>query len=173
MSKADILLAIIGAAHGIRGEVRVKSFTGDPLAFGDYGKLHDRQGRSYEILEARLSKTVVVTRFKGVDSREKAEALNGTELFVDRAALPEVEDEDEFYMTDLIGLEVVSQSGEPLGRVKEVHDFGAGDILEISLKGSRTGMFAFTREIFPQVDIDAGQVTFIPPREVSEREEDQ
>ncbi len=177
MSKNDILLAVIGAAHGIKGEVRVKSFTGDPLAFGDYGKLHDREGRKYQVLNARLSRNVVVTRFKSIDTREKAEALNGVELFVDRSVLPEVEDEDEFYMNDLIGLEAVSQAGEGLegevlGRVVEVHDFGAGDIIEVRFANGRAELFPFTREIFPQIDLAGGRMVLVPPVTVSEREEE-
>lgn len=170
MTTKDILLAVIGAAHGIKGEVRVKSFTGDPLAFGDYGKLHDGQGRKYEVINARLSKNVVVTRFKGIDSREKAEALSGIELFVDRERLPAVEDEDEFYMSDLIGLDVVSPDGTRLGTIKDVQDFGAGDILEIKPLSGPSEMFPFTREIFPEVDIAAGRVVFVPPLMVSERD---
>ena len=172
MKTSDILLAKIGAPHGIKGEVRVKSFTDDPLAFGDYGKLHDREGRKYQVLDMRLAKTVVVTRFKGIDTREKAEALNGIELFVDRATLPEVEDEDEFYMSDLVGLAAVSPDGNVLGTVKEVYDFGAGDILEIRMENGPLEMFPFTREIFPQVDTAAGRIVFLPPVIVSEREEE-
>ena len=171
MSNNDILLAVIGAPHGIKGEVRVKSFTGDPLAFGDYGKLHDAQGRKYQVINARVSKTVVVTRFKSIDTREKAEALKGIELFVDRSVLPEVEDEDEFYMSDLVGLEAVSPDGERLGVVKEVHDFGAGDILEIKLENGPLEMFPFTRAIFPEVDIEGGRLVLVPPLSVSERED--
>jgi len=101
----DILLAVIGGAHGIKGEVRVKSFTDDPLAFGNYGKLHDKQGNKFAVIKARVSKNVVVTRFKSIDTREKAESLNGRELFIARDKLPQVEDEDEFYLSDLEGLD--------------------------------------------------------------------
>lgn len=163
-------MAKIGAAHGIKGEVRVKSFTQDPLAFGDYGKLHDREGRKYQVINARLSKTVVVTRFKSIDTREKAEELNGIELYVDRSVLPEPDDEDEFYMSDLVGLAAVSPDGETLGTVREVYDFGAGDILEISLSDGPLEMFPFTREIFPMIDIEGGRITFVPPLVVNERD---
>lgn len=172
MKKNDILMAKIGAAHGIKGEVRVKSFTDDPLAFGDYGKLHDAQGRKYQVINARLSKTVVVTRFKSIDTREKAKALNGIELFVDRSVLPEPEDEDEYYMSDLVGLNAVSPEGALIGVVKEVYDFGAGDILEIKLQNGPQEMFPFTKEIFPQVDIAGSRIVFVPPVVVSEREEE-
>jgi len=173
MSETDILLAIIGAPHGIKGEVRVKSFTGDPLAFGDYGKLHDKDGRKFQVLKARVSKTVVVTRFKSIDSREKAEALNGVELFVDRSVLPGVEDEDEYYMADLVGLEAVSPDGERLGVVREVYDFGAGDILEIKPESGPAELFPFNREIFPEVNLEGGEIVFVPPETVSEKDEEE
>jgi len=171
MTKDDILLAQIGAAHGIRGEVRVKPF-GEAGMLDRYGPLHDAQGRSYEISAMRPQKTVLVVRFKGIDSREAAESLNGVELFVDRSALPAPE-EDEFYLSDLIGLQAVSPNGETLGKVVEVHDFGAGDILEIRLANGKTEHFAFTREIFPEIRIAQGEIAFVPPETVSEREKEE
>jgi 16S rRNA processing protein RimM len=171
MKSKDILMAIIGSPHGIKGEVRVKSFTEDPLAFAEYGELHDATGNAYQVSQARFSKTVAITRFKGIDTREKAEALNGVELFVDRSMLPQTDDEDEFYMSDLVGLEAVSDTGVRLGIVKQVHDFGAGDILEIRLENGPLEMFPFTREIFPQVDVAGGKLVFVPPMVVSERDE--
>ena len=165
----SVLLAQIGAAHGIRGEVRIKPF-GDADMLDRYGPLYDAQGRSYEITAMRPQKTVLVVRFRGIDSREAAEALNGVELFVDRSALPAPE-EDEFYLSDLIGLRTVSPEGEMLGKVVEVHDFGAGDILEIRLANGKSELFAFTRENFPDIRIAQGEITFVPPQTVSEREE--
>ena len=165
----SVLLAQIGAAHGIRGEVRIKPF-GDADMLDRYGPLYDAQGRSYEITAMRPQKTVLVVRFRGIDSREAAEALNGVELFVDRSALP-VPEEDEFYLSDLIGLQTVSPEGEMLGKVIEVHDFGAGDILEIRLTNGKSELFAFTRENFPDIRIAQGEITFVPPQTVSEREE--
>jgi len=172
MANKDILLAVIGAAHGIKGEVRVKSFTGDPLAFADYGKLHDAEGRKYQVINARLARTVVITRFKSIDTREKAEALAGVELFVDRSVLPPPEDEDEFYMSDLVGLIAVSPEGEKLGTVREIQDFGAGDIVEIKLDEGPVELFPFTREIFPKVDIAGGTIVLVPPDVISEREDE-
>ena len=165
----SVLLAQIGAAHGIRGEVRIKPF-GDADMLDRYGPLYDAQGRSYEITAMRPQKTVLVVRFRGIDSREAAETLNGVELFVDRSALPAPE-EDEFYLSDLIGLQTVSPEGEMLGKVVEVHDFGAGDILEIRLANGKSELFAFTRENFPDIRIAQGEITFVPPQTVSEREE--
>ena len=165
----SVLLAQIGAAHGIRGEVRIKPF-GDADMLDRYGPLYDAQGRSYEITAMRPQKTVLVVRFRGIDSREAAEALNGVKLIVDRSALP-VPEEDEFYLSDLIGLQTVSPEGEMLGKVVEVHDFGAGDILEIRLANGKSELFAFTRENFPDIRIAQGEITFVPPQTVSEREE--
>lgn len=172
ITNSDIQLAVIGGAHGIKGEVRVKSYTDDPLAFGDYGKLHDKNGTKYQVIKARVSKNVVVTRFKSVDTREKAEALNGIKLYVDRSRLPEVEDEDEFYLSDLDGLDCVDEAGAVIGFVKGVHNFGAGDIIEVQHKGSGDAFYPFTKEVVPNVDIEAGTLTLIPPSEVSERDGD-
>lgn len=173
MTKSDILLASIGAPHGIKGEVRVKSFTDDPLAFADYGKLHDEQGRKYQVIKARVSKTVVITRFKSIDTREKAEALSGIQLYVDRSVLPEIDEDDEFYMSDLVGLEARSLQGDRLGIVKQVYDFGAGDILEIKLENGPLEMFPFTKIIFPKIDLENGTLTLVPPAVVSERDEEE
>ena len=100
MSKLEnpILMAVIGAAQGLRGEVRVKTFTEDPLGLGDYGFLFAADGRKFEILEIRDGKTVAIVRFRGINDRNAAEALNGLELFVDRSALSDDDlDDDEFF----------------------------------------------------------------------------
>ncbi len=117
MSKLSnpIQMAVIGAAHGIKGELRVKTFTGDPMALGDYGPLSDKDGRSFEIAAIRPAKEVVVVRFKGVSDRNAAEALAGTELFIDRSMLPDDTDEGEFYHADLIGLSVKDETGTLIG----------------------------------------------------------
>ncbi|TIN54715.1 MAG: ribosome maturation factor RimM, partial [Mesorhizobium sp.] len=138
MSKLEnpVQMAVIGAAHGIKGELRVKTFTGDPLALADYGPLHAKDGRAFQILDIRPAGTVVVVRFKGVSDRNTAEALAGTELFVDRSVLPDDGEEDEFYHADLIGLEVRDDTGV-IGRVVAVHNFGGGDILDVTLAGRK------------------------------------
>lgn len=158
-----IQLAVIGAAHGTRGEVRVKTFTGDPLAITDYGLLYDEQGKAYEILEARVAKTVVIVRFKGVNDRNAAEALNGTELFIDRSQLPDEElDEDEFFQTDLIGLEAVDGDGKSYGVVSAIFDFGGGDLIELSEKGKRPMLIPFTEAAVPEIDFDKGIIKVEP-----------
>lgn len=159
MSAPDLIqLAVIGAAHGIKGEVRVKAFTGDPLAIGDYGPLRTKDGRELVVMQARPAKEVVVVRFKGVNDRNAAEALNGTELFVARDRLPDDLEEDEFYHVDLIGLDVVDEEGVTLGTVVTVHDFGAGEMLDVGGRGFKPVLIPFTRAAVPLVDIAARRV---------------
>jgi len=122
-------MAQIGAPQGIKGEVRVKSFTGDPLALGDYGALHSLDGRRFKIKRLRPHKTVVVVKFEGTNTREEAEALNRTELYLERSRLPQVEDDNEFYVSDLIGLAVVDEAGTIVGKIIAAPDFGAGSNL--------------------------------------------
>lgn len=144
MSKLEnpVLMATVGSAQGLRGEVRVKTYTADPLALGEYGNLYTEDGRVFEILELREAKTVVVVRFRGINDRNAAEALNGLDLFVERDNLPDDElDDDEFYYADLEGLEAVDADGKSYGTVSAVFDFGAGDLLE--LKGPAAGPHSF------------------------------
>lgn len=156
-----VLLGIVGAAHGIRGEVRVKSYTAVPEAIGTYGVLRDNKGRSFTVLSARPQKTVVVVRFAEVKDRNAAEALNGTELFVERALMP-AEDDDGFLYDDLIGLEARDDAGTVYGRVVAAHDFGAGDILELKPPAGPTVMIPFTEVAVPQIDVAAGTITIEP-----------
>lgn len=157
-----IQMAVIGAAHGIKGEVRVKTFTGDPLALGDYGPLYASDGRAFEVADIRPANTVVVVRFKGVKDRNAAEALAGTALFVDRSALPGEEDDDEFYHADLIGLAVKDDTGAILGTVNAVHNFGADDILEVALAGRKTVLVPFSRAAVPEISVKGGFVRIDP-----------
>lgn len=164
MSKPQnpIQMAVIGAAHGIKGELRVKSFTGDPLALADYGPLYDEAGRAFAIRDIRLQKDIAVVRFKGVDDRSAAEALTGTALFVDRDRLPDDLDDEEFYQTDLIGLDAVDLDDAPIGKVLAVQNFGGGDILEIARGGRSTVLVPFTKAAVPGIDISAGKVRIDP-----------
>jgi 16S rRNA processing protein RimM len=157
-----ILLATIGAAHGVKGEVRVKSFSADPLALGNYGPLAAEDGRHLEIERLRPSKGVLIVKFRGIDDRNAAEALNGLSLYVARNALPAAED-DEFYHADLIGLEAVTPEGEPLGMVVAVHDFGAGDLLDIAPSRGPSILVPFTKSAVPEIDLAAGRMTVVPP----------
>lgn len=163
MSKLEnpVQMAVIGAAHGIKGELRVKTFTGDPLALADYGPLQAKDGRAFQILDIRPAGTVVVVRFKGVADRNAAEALAGTELFVDRSVLPDDGEEDEFYHADLIGLDVRDDTGV-IGRVVAVHNFGGGDILDVTLAGRKGVLIPFTQAAVPHVSIADGFVQVDP-----------
>ncbi|HMB47985.1 MAG TPA: ribosome maturation factor RimM, partial [Afifellaceae bacterium] len=166
-----ILLARIGAPHGVRGQVRVKTFTGDPMAIGDYGALFTADGRSFSVADIRPDKAGVVARFKGVDDRNRAEALNGLDLFVERSVLPEP-DEDEFYHADLIGLAAHKADGTALGTVTGVHDHGAGEFLEIAPPRGQTLLVPFTKTAIPEIDIAAGRILVEPPPEIEVTEDE-
>ena len=153
-----VLMAVIGAAHGIRGEVRVKSFTGDPEALGEYGPLFDVAGNRFEIETIRPQKEVVVVRFARVRDRMAAERLNGTELFVDRSVLPEA-DEDEFYHDDLVGLAVMDETGAKIGKVTAVQNYGGGDVLELTVDGRKGVLIPFSLAAVPKISIADGFVT--------------
>ena len=160
-----ILVGKFGAPHGVRGEIRLKSFTEVPDAIGGYKTLATEAGAPVEIVSLRPQKAMLIARLKGCDSREAADKLNGVELFIDRSELAEPEDEDEFYLADLIGLEVRDPQGERIGDVAAVHDFGAGDILEIRPVDGPAFMVAFTRESVPEIDIQEGYLTLDRPPE--------
>ncbi|WP_321500981.1 ribosome maturation factor RimM [Breoghania sp.] len=164
MASSDrVLMAEIGAAHGIRGEVRVKPHGDDPMALADYGPLETEDGsRSFEILSLRPQKHMLIVRFKGVNDRNAAEALTRTKLYVARERLPEP-DEDDFYHADLIGLPVYDESGELLGKVATIANFGAGDLLEIRPIGATSFFLPFTREAVPEIDLANGRILAVPP----------
>ncbi|KQT65932.1 MULTISPECIES: ribosome maturation factor RimM [unclassified Aureimonas] len=157
-----VLLGVVGGAHGIKGEVRIRSFTADPTDIGAYGPLVDAKGNRYTIRSARVQKTVVVAAIAEVRDRNHAERLNGTELFVDRSMLPDEDDEDAFFQTDLVGLSAVSVTGEPIGTVIAIHDFGAGDVVEIRPERGATVMIPFSEAAVPEIDIEAGSMTVEP-----------
>ncbi len=150
-----ICVARIGAAHGVRGEVRLWTFTDDPLAVAAYGPLSTRDGtRQFTLASLREAKGHLVVALEGVPTREAAEALNGVELYVARENLPPPE-ADEFYHADLIGLRAVTASGAPLGRIIAVHNFGAGDLIEIA-DGGTSELLPFDRATVPTVDLAQG-----------------
>jgi len=163
---ARICVAKIGAAHGVRGEVKLWPFTEDPLAVMRYGPLATSDGaREFEVVRAREAKGFLVASLKGITSRNEAEALNGLELYVPRERLPAPED-DEYYHADLIGLAAVTPSGEILGRVVAIHNFGAGDIVEIAPAAGPTLMLPFSNAVVPTVDIAGGRLVVVPPAEI-------
>jgi 16S rRNA processing protein RimM len=161
--KRRVLLGHISHAHGIRGEVVLKSYTADPEAIAGYGPLEDDTGgRVFKILSIRESGKGLIARIEGVADRNQAEALRGTDLYIDRAKLP-APDEGEFYYADLIGLSVVDASGKIVGRVVAVQDFGAGDLLEVRLAGQqRTEFVPFNDACVPEVDFEKGRVVISP-----------
>ncbi|WP_312167343.1 ribosome maturation factor RimM [Phenylobacterium sp.] len=158
-----IFVAQVGAAHGVRGEVKVTTFTADPMALARYKTLLRQDGSpALAIASARPAKGGIVARLKGVDDRNAAEALRGLKLYIHRDSLPPPE-EDEFYLADLIGLAVETAAGEPLGVVKTVQDFGAGDLLEIQPRAGASWWLPFTREAVPDVRIAEGKLIAEPP----------
>ena len=163
---AQVCIARIGAAHGVRGAVKLWTFTEDPFAVKRYGPLSTKDGtRQFEIASAREAKGHLVTQLKGITTRDEAERLNGIELYVPREKLPAT-DEDEYYHADLIGLAAVTTADEPLGRVIAIHNFGAGDILEIAPHSGATMLLPFTNAVVPTVDIAGGRVLIELPQEV-------
>lgn len=159
MSEDRICVGAITGAFGVAGEVRLKSFCADPAAIADYGPLFTRDGvRSFTVKLTRPVAGGLGARVAGVKTKEEADALRGTELYVDRARLPKLPD-DEFYHSDLIGLEALDTGGVVLGRVQAVHNHGAGDILEINGVGRKSAlMLPFTLAAVPTVDLGAGRI---------------
>jgi 16S rRNA processing protein RimM len=163
-----IRLGIFGAPHGVRGELRVKSYTQDPKAIGAYRDLTDQAGiRSFRLTALRVVKEdMLVVRLAGIATREAALALNGVALCARRSQLPPPSD-DEFYHDDLVGLEAVTREGEALGAVVAIRNFGAGDILEIApAKGSETLLLPFTKTVAVAIDFAVGRIVIVPPREI-------
>jgi 16S rRNA processing protein RimM len=167
-----VLLGRISAAQGLKGEVRLTSFTGVPQDVAAYGPLTDEAGRRFIIESLRVIKGgVLAVRLAGVADRSAAEALKGTALYVEKARLPATE-EDEWYHEDLIGLPALSVAGDRIGEIVAVQNYGAGDLLEIRLTDSRQTVFVpFTQDAVPEVDVKAKRVVVIPPEEFDEPDE--
>jgi 16S rRNA processing protein RimM len=163
-----VCVAQIGGAHGIRGEVKLKAFTSDPMAVTRYGPLLTEDGAaSFEIENARPARGHLVVRLRGIGDRNAAERLANLKLFVPRSRLPPPA-ADEFYHADLIGLTAVTGDGTEIGAVLAVHDFGAGDILELKPAGDGPSiMVPFTEAFVPSVDISAGRIVVVPPQEAN------
>jgi 16S rRNA processing protein RimM len=163
---SQICVARIGAAHGVRGAVKLWTFTEDPLAVKHYGPLMTKDGaRQFEVMHVREAKDHLVATLKGIATREDAERLNGLELYIARDKLPET-DEDEYYHADLIGLAAVNAADKPLGRVVAIHNFGAGDIIEIAPANGATMLLPFTNAVVPTVDLAGGSVVIELPQEI-------
>jgi 16S rRNA processing protein RimM len=162
MSTKMVCVGVITGAHGVTGAVRMKSFTARPEDVGRYRPLSDESGNPLTVKVVGSAKNVLIARLAGVEDRNRAEELRGLHLYLPRAALPPTEAE-EYYHADLIGLDAVLEDGRRLGRVRAVHDFGAGDTLEIERLDAPPVMVPFTRVVVPIVDVDAGRLVVEPP----------
>lgn len=162
-----ICVARIGAAHGVRGEVKLWSFTEDPAAVAQYGPLETQDGtRCFEIEALRAAKDHFVARIAGVNDRDAAEKLRNIELYIPRARLPKIEEADTFYHADLVGLDAVTPDGARVGTVHALHNFGAGDIIEIAPDGGGEPlMLPFNETTVPKIDVAARQIVVVPPAE--------
>ena len=162
-----IRLGVLGAAHGVRGHIRVKSYTEDPKAIGAYGDLTDDAGlHVFRFAELRpLKDDMLVARLAGVDTREAAERLTGVALCARRSQLPPPSDE-EYYRDDLVGLEAVTQQGQRLGRVVALQNFGAGDILEVAPEGGESVLLPFAKAVAVEIDFAGGRIVIVPPNEI-------
>jgi 16S rRNA processing protein RimM len=163
--KDQVVVARIGAAHGIKGEVRVTAFTAEPMDVARYAPLTAPDGRTFSVVSARpagASSPTLVVRFTGVTDRTAAESLNGIELSVPRSALGKTDD-DEFYHADLIGLAAVSVAGAALGTVIAVQNYGAGDLIEIAPPRGSPLLVPFTRAAVPEIDVANGRIVVAPP----------
>lgn len=162
--KDRVLLGDIGAAHGLKGEVRLRSFTETPAAIAGYGPLEDETGtKKIEIDSVRPGPKGLIAKVKGVATREAAEALTGTKLYVPRDRLPEA-DKDEYYHSDLIGLRAFDAYEVEIGTVVAVHNFGAGDIIEVKLLGGGDNLLLpFTDATVPEIDTEERRITLVLP----------
>jgi 16S rRNA processing protein RimM len=167
MTEPDlILVARVAGAFGVKGEVRLTSYTAEPTALLAYRDLKRESGApGLTLLSGRPHKGGVVARAREIETREQAEALRGLRLYIPRSALPETADEDEFYLVDLIGLDVETPEGASLGVVRNVQDFGAGDLLEIQPAQGASWWLPFTREAVPQVLLAERKIVAVPPDE--------
>ena len=162
----DVLLGVVIGASGLKGEVKVKTFTQSPDKIGAYGVLQAKDGRKFAVLRVRAAKeNETVVALEGVMNRNAAEALKGLELFVSRVALPEA-GTDEFYHADLVGLRAEDSEGRTLGKVSAIHNYGAGDVIEIKRDDGDSLLLPFTREIVPEIHIAEGYILVAEPEEV-------
>lgn len=162
-----LVVARFGAPHGVRGEVRLKSFTEDPMAVLDYGPLTAADGRRFDLKSARpaagKSPDMLVVTVAGIGDRNDAERLNNLELGIARASLPEPVEDDDFYHADLIGLAAETADGAALGTIVAIHNHGAGDLLEIAPPGAPSLLLPFTRAVVPEIDLKGGRIVVDPP----------
>ena len=171
---ARVAVGVFGAPHGVRGEIKIKSYTGDPLSIADYAPLTDKTGeRRFVLKKARpLKDDLLIVTVEGVTDRDAAARLTNLELYASREDMPEAE-EDEFYHADLIGLKAIDESAVEMGAVIAIHNFGAGDIIEIKPRaGDPSLLLPFTKKVVPHIDLVKGTLTLVMPDEI-ETEEDE
>jgi len=165
IAEEKVLLGRITGVHGLKGEVKIITYTGEPEDIAAYGALTGANGERLRISAISSVKggTVIAT-LHGISDRDEAEKLRGTDLYVSRTALPPPEDDDEYYHSDLIGLKAVSPDGETIGKIIAVHNFGAGDLLEIRFEGERQAqLIPFENTHVPRIDLNARQAVVLRP----------
>jgi len=166
LDRNRICVGVVTGPHGHKRDVKIKSFTAEPQDVAAYGPVTDKSGeQSFEIRIVSSNQKGLVAELSGVDDRNAAEAVQGTELYVSRDKLP-VLDEDEFYYSDLIGLAVVYVDGSEMGTVSLVDNYGAGEVMEVELKDGGTEMFLMSRDVVPEIDLENGRIVVNPPTEV-------
>jgi 16S rRNA processing protein RimM len=164
VAENKVRVARIGAAHGVRGEMKLWSFTQDPAAVADYGPLETAAGKVFEIESMRAAKDHFVVRIAGIADRDAAAKLCNLDLFVPRDRLPPIDEDDTYYHADLVGLDAVTPDGAAIGRVTALHNFGAGDLIEIATaQGGEPLLLPFTDAIVPEIDIAARKVVVVLP----------
>ena len=166
IAEERVLLGRITGVHGLKGEVKIITYTGQPEDIASYGPLTSADGaRCFHISAVRSVKGgTIIAVLRGVSNRDEAEKLRGTELYVSRAALPAPESDDEYYHSDLIGLNAVSPDGETIGKIIGVHNFGAGDLLEVRFEGEgQAQLIPFENAHVPRIDLDARQAVVLRP----------
>ena len=161
-----LLVGVVVGAQGLGGLLRVKSFTQDPADLAAYGPVDAETATGAPLRKLALkvtgsAKDAMIVRAAGVTDRTQAEALKGTRLYIDRDALPETE-EDEYYASDLVGMDAVLADGTAIGKVRAVYDFGAGDVIEIEGQGA-SQMLSFTHDTVPEIDLEARRIVVVPP----------
>jgi 16S rRNA processing protein RimM len=157
-----VCVGVVTGPHGVHGAVRIKSFTEVPEAIARYGPVEDESRRRIDLTLCGAAKGVLIARLPGIEDRDQADVLRGLRLYLPRAALPQTEPE-EYYHADLIGLEAVLGDGTPIGRVRAIYDFGAGDTLELARPGARPVLVPFTRAMVPVVEPEQGRLVLEPP----------
>ena len=168
-SQRLVLMGAILGAHGIKGDVKVKSFAAKPAAIADYGPLTDtKHKRSFELSIVGAAKGVLIGRIAGITDRNAAEALKGVELFVDRERLPAPDDPEEYYLADLIGLAAFDGKGAKLGEIVSVDNYGAGDLLLVVPEGGEGFVVPFAKAFVPVVDVKGGRVVLDLPADFFE-----